>query len=256
MKRFSLLIAFLIIIISIAISGCTTVVYCEPPNSVIGDTCCLDKNSNKVCDGLEKTTVTKPVENKTSVETNKTTETVVKTETSKPAEKVVAVTTPVVETNKPIELKKGKYPIEEGELNKYLEIKDIDIRRYSRDKGIIDQMTFIVRNIGDKTFSPTVVFVFETGITANSAEGPVEQKYDYYELKAGEKRVEIRPMGVRFRQINKTKTIKMYVYDRYVSPRADKEILTYSFNPWNEMDSTEINQWGDNKGDAYAIKTE
>ena len=247
----------ILLLVLVLLMGCTTVVYCEQPNKVIGDSCCMDKNDNKICDGKEKTSV-KTVEPKTDakITANTTTKSTQTQKTTSPTTQKTEIKKTTTETKTEItELKKGKYDIQPGEPARYLEIKKMEIRRYSRDKGIIDKMSFIVRNVGAKAFSPTVVFTFDKGITS-SGEGIIEQKYDFYELKPGEKIVEIRPMGVRFKEINTTKKITMQIYDRYVAPRADKETMEYQFNPWDVMESHEVDQWGKNRGDAYSIITE
>jgi hypothetical protein len=49
-----LFLGFLVVFAVLALSGCAQKLVCGPPNSIIGNSCCLDADSNNVCDSKEE----------------------------------------------------------------------------------------------------------------------------------------------------------------------------------------------------------
>ncbi|MFC1741579.1 hypothetical protein ACFL3V_03515 [Nanoarchaeota archaeon] len=51
---------FILLVAAMLLAGCAQTLVCAPPNSIIGDKCCLDADDNSVCDAEDKTEKEEP----------------------------------------------------------------------------------------------------------------------------------------------------------------------------------------------------
>jgi hypothetical protein len=217
---------------------------CYPPNEIIGNNCCLDEDSNAICDYdeelAEQEEEVEEVEEETeevmmeAEEEETEEETVEEEETEEKEPEYVAL---------PIGLEPGKYEMKMGETKQYLQINKITSYRTSRDKGIMDEIIFTVRNIGDKKLNPVVNLYFE-GARIEEHEARVVKEYVLEPLEPGEKHIVKKALGIRFAGINKTKVIELNVYEEFVSPKDYLQVLRKEFVPQDLFESMEIFTYG------------
>ena len=226
--------------ISILVVGCAPAIQCEAPSKIIGNRCCLDQNDNDICDStddidLEEEPVVEPVPEKVETAPEPEPETVPEKVVTKPAPKLSA-------PKEPVELKAGKFDIKFGEPKKYVEINKLEMHRYSNDKVMFDTMWYTVRNVGVKKLSPEVRIRAEgvrTGDSEYSSSG-VERTYILEPLLPGEKQVIELSMGLRYGQMNKTRSLTIDVFERYVAPKTSVGKVVKDFKPVDELESMEI----------------
>jgi hypothetical protein len=140
-------------------------------------------------------------------------------------------------------LVEGKQDMRLGESREYLQINKLSAFRTSVDKGLMDYMIFTVRNPGNKDLNGVVELFFE-GARVNERETRVKKEYTIPTLEPGEKYVLKQSLGIRFAGINKTKTMTMSVYDKYIAPREDLGKVKKEFIPTDYMESMEIFYYG------------
>lgn len=135
----------------------------------------------------------------------------------------------------------GISPISSDDPNEWLEIGKLNARRTSRDKGELKEMDITVRNIGTYAFYPVIYMTFEYGLVGDS-ELPriVEQKFELPNLKPGLKITRTFPVSVRFHEIDKSKTIKLRMQEKYVSPSYDFAKTAKTFIPRDIFESQNI----------------
>ncbi|MFC1723690.1 hypothetical protein ACFL0V_06115, partial [Nanoarchaeota archaeon] len=130
---------FILLLIAVLIAGCTPQISCQDPATLIGNRCCLDSNSNKICDNDEDLPEPEVVsEPEVEVEPELEVEPEVELEPE-------VVPEPKVE--EPIETgpKEGTFKIKLGEPKKFIEILDLETHRYSADKVMLDEIWYVVR---------------------------------------------------------------------------------------------------------------
>lgn len=232
-----------ILMLAILIAGCAAPV-CYPPNKIIGNKCCIDDNDNNVCDADEAPEAEEAEEEQEAEEQQEATP----VEEEEDAEEEEAEPE---EEEEATGLEPGKYDMKLGEPKRYLEINKISAYRSSRDKGVIDEIVFTVRNIGDSIFSPTADLHFDgTGVDFTEQdrvpeyELKVDHEFDLQELDPGEKLIVRKYLGIRFQDIDDDKTIRMSVYDRYKAPREDLAEVETEIVPQELFDSMEIYTYG------------
>ncbi|MBI4150428.1 hypothetical protein HY488_03420 [Candidatus Woesearchaeota archaeon] len=110
------------------------------------------------------------------------------------------------------------------------------LQRTSQDKGVVEEITFTVRNMGAKKLTPRVILWFHMQETEyESEEEIVEKVYDLPALEPGYKVTKTYPMDQLFHYLEKEKTFTLKVRDRYVSPPKDLYTTTKTFTPIDEM---------------------
>ena len=228
--------AFLLSVLSV---GCAPAIRCEAPSKIIGNKCCLDEDDSGVCDSEEPEVTPEPEatpENEPAPEPELEAE----PEPVIPQPPVVKPA-PVPEPEAPA-LKEGKFKIVKGEPKKYAEINDLVLHRYSYDKVELDFMWYTVRNVGEKALNPEVRIRAEGARTGDSeySSSSVERTYNLDKLEPGEKQVIMLPMGIRYGQMNKTKTLTVSVFERFVAPKEVLGEYSLDFIPRDELDSMDI----------------
>ncbi len=231
----------LLVVMIIFLAGCEAP-KCYPPNKIIDNKCCIDDDSNGVCD-IEETHQEEAAQ-ETVQEQPAVQEEVQQPEVAE--EEAVAEETPEAAGLEP-----GKYDIRIGEPKKYLEINELKSYRTSRDKGMLDEMTFTVRNIGTQTLNPVVELFFDgSGMNYIDEERVPEydvrvgKEYTLDAIKPGEKRVIKKSLGIRFQGIDNKKTLTLTIYDRFTAPRKDLEVLKKEFVPQDLFKTMDIYTYG------------
>jgi hypothetical protein len=217
------------------LAGCSAPT-CYPPNKILGNKCCLDEDSNDVCDYEESKPVVQKEEPAEEVEAEPEAE-------PEPQIQRVITPRPAVEEPAAPEEKYGKMPIGLGEPKKYLTIDDMSTYKISRDKALMDYMVFTVRNIGQVPLNPVVEIVVE-GARVEEYTARVKKEYFLPILKPGEKNVMYQSLGIKLGDLNKTKQITMTVYERYSAPRKDLDTLKKQFDPKDYLVDEEIHTYG------------
>ncbi|MBW2967864.1 hypothetical protein KY362_05240 [Candidatus Woesearchaeota archaeon] len=233
------------LILIMMMAGCSAPM-CYPPSKVIGNKCCVDENANNVCDYDEE-----PAPAEEPEEAELTEEPAQEAEEETPAEEEPKIQTvpkpapaPAPETDDP---EFGKMKIKTGEPREYLTIDKITSFRTSRDKGMLDEIHYTVRNLGTGTITPTVEFFFDNeGMDFSETERVYEyplrvlKEYKLESLKPGEKHVIKQSLGIRFQGIEQPKQIEMSVYDRYSSPKKDLAKVERKIKPVDLFETMEI----------------
>jgi hypothetical protein len=230
----NVLIIAIISTLLLVLAGCSAPT-CYPPNKIMDNKCCLDQDNNDVCD-FEEPAQPKETVKETPVETAPETP----TETPKEVPAETTVVTPVTKPTVPAApLTLGKQKMNSLDPHQYLQINKLTAYRTSTDKGILDNMVYTVRNIGDADLNAIVELLFESGrIEGYSAR--VMKEYTIPTLKPGEKVVIDQSLGIYFADINKTKLLTMTIYEKYKAPRKDLELLKKEFVPRNMFETMEI----------------
>jgi hypothetical protein len=240
---------FFVLILFVLLVGCNAPV-CYPPNTIIGNKCCLDDNKNSACDYDEKKESAEPEEDLSldneEDETEETAEETKETIREEPAKK-----TTIIKSGSPAKQDTLKQNIAPGEPRQYLEINELKAYRSSTDKGVIDEMTYTVRNIGKTKITPTVDLMFDNhGIDFTEKERireyelTVMKNYDLVALEPGEKLVIKQLLGIRFQGINETKTLQLSIYDRNSAPRKDIQVLRREILPTKYFSTMDIQFYG------------
>lgn len=231
----------LFVVMILFLAGCEAP-KCYPPNKIIDNKCCIDDDSNGVCD------IEEAHQEEVAQETVQE-QPAVQEEVQQP--EVAEEGKTAEETPKAVGLEPGKYNINIGEPKKYLEINKLKTYRTSRDKGMLDEIIFTVRNIGDSKLTPTVAFLFDgTGMDFTETEKvqeynlKVDKKFDLQELEPGEKLIVKKSLGIRFQGIDNEKTVTMSVYDRYSAPREDLGKAEDKFVPQDLFKTMDIYTYG------------
>lgn len=215
---------------------------CYPPNKIIGNNCCLDENSNGVCDYDEE--IAEQEEEVEEAEEEQE-EVVMQTEEEEPeeAEEELAEEKEPEYVALPTGLEPGTYEIRMGEPKEYLQINKMTAYRTSRDKGMMDDIIFTVRNIGNKKLNPVVELYFE-GARIEGYETNAKKEYVLAPLEPGEKHIVKKSLGIMFSGINKTKEIELSVYEQFVAPRENLQVIRKEFVPQDLFESMEIFTYG------------
>ncbi len=242
------LIGIILAILILMVAGCSAPT-CYPPNKIIGNNCCQDANDNEVCD-YDESTITD--EEPAVMEEQETPDVEYQAaEDTEPQIQEIEMPEP-----KPVEapvdpLTPGKYQIKLGEPKEYIQINKITSYRTSRDKGMVDEITFTVRNIGSKTLNPVVDLHYDgTGVNymdeerVPEYETQVDKEYFLQKLEPGEKLVVMKSVGIRFQGIETKKRVSVDVYERYVSPKKDLGTDKEEFVPTDLFESMKIYTYG------------
>ncbi|NQU78687.1 hypothetical protein HQ545_02870 [Candidatus Woesearchaeota archaeon] len=218
---------------------------CYPPNEIIGNKCCVDEDGTGVCDFDEIESEEPDEKDDTGAQDTETQE---QNEMGADAnddseleidEKIEEVEIDDTQTIENVEEKEPEQPTP----GTYLSIDDIVMYRISRDKGMVDVMTYTVNNLGSETIEPVVEFSFDKGRIGES-DVKVEKEYLLSPLKPGEQRTITKSMGVKFSGINQTKDIKMSIYHKFSAPRKNLEVIEMKVIPIDYMESLEIFPYG------------
>ncbi len=155
----------------------------------------------------------------------------------RPAQKTTTVRQPVTregETEQPV-------PFDRRAEGQMLTLDSYKLSRISRDKGMVDEVTFTVRNTGSKTLTPHIILWFKMQSNSDASIPDITEKvYDFPQLKPGYKVTKKYPLNMRFHYLEGEKTFTLKVRDRYVSPPKDLDIITRTFIPLDEMENMEI----------------
>lgn len=155
----------------------------------------------------------------------------------RPAQKTTTVRQPMTRegaTEQPVPFDRRL----EGEM---LTLDAYKLSRTSRDKGLVEGITFTVRNTGSKTLSPRVILWFKTQSVSDASIPDVTEKdYDLPQLEPGYKVTKTYPLNVRFHYLEEQKVFTLKLRERFVSPPKDLTVITKSFIPIEEMETMEI----------------
>lgn len=227
----------MISLLILLIAGCTAPT-CYPPNKILGNKCCLDEDSNDICD-YEESKPAAPAEEPAAEEI----ETAPAEETPEPQIQQVVTPKPAAAEPATPEVQYGKMAIGIGEPKKYLVIDDMSTFKISRDKALMDYMVFTVRNIGEVPLNPVVEILVE-GARVEEYTARVKKEYFLPVLKPGEKYVMYQSLGIKLGDLDKAKQITMTVYERYTAPRKDLETLKKQFDPKDYLVDDEVHTYG------------
>jgi hypothetical protein len=218
---------------------------CYPPNKIIGSSCCLDADDNGVCDLDEEVSEEEDIAEEEVEEVEEEVEVAEEEPEEVEMEEEPQIQDVEMPEPEPIVtgLQLGKQDMKLGEQRDYLQINKLSAYRTSRDKGIMNYMVFTVRNVGQTKLNPIVDLMFE-GARVEEHEARVIKEYVIQPLEPGEKMVINQSLGIRFSEIEETKKITLRVYEKYIAPREDLEVLNKEFIPTDYMDSMEIYTYG------------
>ncbi len=246
----NILIGMILLVVVLMVAGCSAPT-CYPPNKILDNKCCIDSDDNSVCDYEEITvasddTGTEKISTPVKTPTKKTpTQTETYTVDDDSDDKNPQIQT--VDVPKPAPIKTGyQFGVQDiklGESQKALEINKLSAYRSSRDKAVMNWMIFTVRNRGDKDLNAIVELLFD-GATVQGTVVNVKKEYNIPVLKPGEKYVLNQSLGIRVIKINETKEMELSVYEKYVSPRKNLELITKTVIPTDYMDNLEIFTFG------------
>jgi hypothetical protein len=224
--RIGIISIVILAVIALLLAGCSAP-QCYPPNKIVDNKCCVDDDSNSVCDMDEP----QPAEEEPQVEVQP--EPVVEEEPQ-----IHKLETPKTETVE-IGLQIGKQMMKQYEKRDYIELNDFTMYRSSTDKAIMDFMVYTVRNPGEVTINPVVEILFEKA-RLDEHQSTVKKEYVLDPLKPGEKIVINQSIGVVFAKINETKEIHMRVYERLSAPVEEFGTVDKTFVPFKKLTSMEI----------------
>jgi hypothetical protein len=230
-------------VLALLVAGCTAPT-CYPPNKIIDNKCCVDDDDNSVCDYEEQTAKKDVTQTTTTVdEEDEEDDTVVMAadeEDDEPQiQKVTAPKPAPIKTG----LQLGVQDMRLGEKRQYLEINQLSAYRTSRDKGLMDFMVLTVRNIGNKKLNAEVELYFE-GARVEEHTARIKKTYTIPELEPNEKYVMNKSLGIRFDKIDQTKKMTLSVYEKFVAPKDELDVLKKEFVPTDYMESMEIFTYG------------
>jgi hypothetical protein len=223
----------ILLILALLAAGCSAPT-CYPPNKILDNKCCLDDDSNKVCDYEEGKMATQP-EAPAEVPAE-----VAPEETPEPQITKVKLPEPA---KIPTGLQLGKQEIKLGEPRKYLEINQLSSFKTSNDRGLMDYMVYTVRNIDQKDLTLVVELMFE-GARVEEYTARVKKEYFLPVLKAGEKLVMNQSLGIRFSEVDEAKDMTLTVYERYSAPKTDLEVLKKTIVPSDYFVDDEVHTYG------------
>ena len=231
----------IIAIMVLLLAGCASS-QCYPPNKIIGNSCCIDNNNNGVCDLDEKEN---PIEDDLETVEEEPEEVVMETPEEQEEEPQIQEVELPKEDPAPIitGLQLGKQPIKFGETKQWLKINELHAYRSSRDKGMMDHMVYTVMNLGDKKLNAEVELYFDKG-RIEDYDARISKDYTIPELEPGEKIVINQSLGIKFSQINKTKEMELTIYEKFVAPRDNLQVLRKEFVPQSLFESMEIFTFG------------
>ncbi len=221
-------------VLVLLIAGCTAPT-CYPPSKILGNACCIDEDDNNICDYEEQA---EEIEEVVEEEEEAPEETV-----EEPEEEETELTIDEPEEETGPEYTFGKQDMVLGEPRTYLAVNEMLAFRNSRDRGIFEYMIITVQNPGKTTITPTVELLFENA-RIEEATSTALKEYKLDALKPGEKLVVKQNLGIRFSQINKSRTVTITVYNRLSAPRVDLGKLEFEVVPTEYMESMEIFTYG------------
>ncbi len=136
--------------------------------------------------------------------------------------------------------KKDMYPLEISDPRQYLSLSDdIDLKRISTDRGEFRSLTFTVRNIKDEPIDVEVKALL-FGFEVNGKPAKVEKEFNIPQIPPGFKFTKKFPQTIYFEDIEKTKTIELYITEKYTSPSTITQDVKRTFVPYDEFESLEI----------------
>ncbi|MFC1741313.1 hypothetical protein ACFL3V_02150 [Nanoarchaeota archaeon] len=236
-----ILIGIFLTIIIMLLAGCKAPT-CYPPNEIIDNKCCVDDDSNDVCDYEEGKATEKESDVTETVEEAEDQEEVVEADLDEEEPEIQEIDIP---EPAPIRMgiQLGKQKMKLGEAREYLQLHEISAYRTSRDKGIMDYMVLTVRNPSGKKLNPLVELLFE-GARLEEHSTRVKKEYEIPALEPGEKYVMNKSLGIRYASINKTKKMTLTVFEKFSAPRENLGTVKKEFVPTDYMDSLEIFTYG------------
>ncbi len=134
---------------------------------------------------------------------------------------------------------KGILVIDPLEPREYFDIQNMKLRRISRDRGELKEITLVLRNIENVPLTPIVRLLFDKADVKGRV-GMVEQDFPLPRLEPGMKLVRTFPVSILFSSIEEDKTITLKFYKKFESPRGYYGTYKKTFRPINEFESLEI----------------
>lgn len=123
-----------------------------------------------------------------------------------------------------------------------LSLDSYKLSRTSSDKGIVEEVTFTVRNTGSKPLTPRVTLWFRAQEVGGDADIPdiLEKVYDLPSLEPGYKITKTYPANFRFHYLDRQKKFSLMLRDRFSSPPRTIYQTDKTFMPIEEMENLEI----------------
>ena len=136
--------------------------------------------------------------------------------------------------------KKDMYPMDLSDPRQYLSLSnDLDLKRISTDRGEFRSLTFTVRNLNDEPINVEVQALF-LGFEVSGKPAKVEKQFDIPQIPPGFKFMKKFPQTIYFEDIEETKTIELYLTEKYTDPSTITQTVKRNFVPYDEMESLEI----------------
>jgi hypothetical protein len=133
----------------------------------------------------------------------------------------------------------GIFVIEADEPKDYFTFEGMKLRRTSRDKTEIKTVSFTLRNLEDKPFTPVVRMTFH-GAWNKGVRSTVEQDFPLEEFQPGMKYVKTFPVSVYYHLIENQKKITLQFHKKHETPRVWYGTTEHKFVPIDELESLEI----------------
>ncbi len=115
------------------------------------------------------------------------------------------------------------------------------LKRISRDKGEVAEVTFTVRNPSSKAITPELILWFHAQETEDESITDVtEKKYDLPKLEPGYKVTKTYPVTMRFHFLDQEKKFTLMLREKFVSPPKELYRTEKAFIPIDEMENMGI----------------
>lgn len=136
--------------------------------------------------------------------------------------------------------RKNIYPMDISDPRQHLSLGDeVHVKRISTDRGELRSLTFTVRNIRDEPIDVEVKALF-FGFEVNGKPSKVEKEFNIPQIPPGFKFTKKFPQTIYFEDIEETKTIELYLKEKYTSPSTITETVKRDFVPYDEFETLEI----------------
>ena len=134
---------------------------------------------------------------------------------------------------------KGLFVIDPLEPKDYFDLSAMNMKRISRDRGELKEMTIVLRNIGHEPLTPIIRMTFSKA-DVKGGEATIEQDFPVPTIPSGMKLVKQFPVSILFSTIERDKTITLKFYKKFESPRSYYGTYTRTFKPIDELKDMEI----------------
>lgn len=156
----------------------------------------------------------------------------------RPAQRTSAVRQPVTREG----ASEAPVPFDKNMEWDMLSLDSYKLSRTSSDKGIVEEVTFTVRNTGNKKLTPRIILWFRAQEVGGDADIPdlLEKVYDLPSLDPGYKITKTYPANFRFHYLDRQKKFSLMLRDRFSSPPRTLYQTDKTFMPIEEMEGMEI----------------